>query len=80
MGAQLVFDSIVIEPLEDSQEGSSTIDNTAEEVVETAPEETDSNGNTIVRQEDGTVLVLDKDGKVLQMTEPDGIVTKMNYD
>ena len=80
MGAQLVFDSIVIEPLENGQEGSSTIDNTAEEVVETAPEETDSNGNTIVRQEDGTVLVLDKDGKVLQMTEPDGIVTKMNYD
>ena len=53
-----------------------------EEIIpETMVEEIDTEGNKIVRDENGSIVhVVDKTGKLLQFKEPDGTETKIYYD
>lgn len=83
ISTELVFDNRIIES--QTQEGGGTNEqassvNTENDDSETLPVETDANGNTIHREESGTISVVDKDGKVLQITDPDGIIVNFNYD
>lgn len=83
ISAELVFDNRIIES--QTQEGGGTNEqtssmNTEDDASETLPVETDADGNTIHREESGRISILDKDGKVLQINDPDGIIVNFNYD